>query len=271
MTTTRRRLSYGTGPRQYVDVLGGPGAGGCVLFVHGGFWRAEKDSESMWQAVLAVADAAGIAGTIEYRTADAGGIWPRCHDDVAAAVQQVWRSTGVPSRHTVLAGHSAGGHLALTAAAELPGLGAVVGLAAVSDLVAAHAENLGDGAVAVLFGTAEPTAQRLRSASPLHREVPACRIELVHGTADQSVPVAQSRRLAACWAGRGDIRLTVVDGARHMHLVNPERPAWAAVADRITGVLRDLVTPRSAHSPGAASAPAPPAPPRVSQGGTGPA
>lgn len=221
-----------------------------MLFVHGGFWRSEKDSASLLPAVLQVAAATGLAGTVGYRPADDGGTWPRCRDDLVAAVREVWRSTGVRPGRTALVGHSAGGQLALVAADELPGLGAVVGLAAVSDLVAARRDDLGDGAVDVLLGGSDGCGdERLREASPLHRPPPACRVELVHGDVDQAVPIAYSRRLAEQWRRHSPVGLQVVAGARHMHLVNPERRAWATVA-RTIGIVADaLVSDTAAGGP----------------------
>jgi len=231
----RQRLSYGSDPRQYVDLTGDPALPGCVLLVHGGFWRAEKDSESLWPAVTALAKMAGCVGSVEYRTADAGGRWPACRDDVVAAVRAVW-AAGADPRSTVLVGHSAGGHLALAAAGQLAEPVAVVALAAVSDLVAASRDQLGDDAVEVLLGPA-PDEDALLAASPWHQPPPAGRIELVHGDADQAVPVAYSRRLAEHWAATADVRLTEVPDARHMHLVNPDRPAWPVVAARIAAAV----------------------------------
>lgn len=234
----RRRVGYGQGPRRFVDLRQTSATEGCILLVHGGFWRAGKDSESLWPAVVALSGAAGCVGTVEYRTADAGGTWPHCHDDVVAAARAVWHDTGVRPEQTVLVGHSAGGQLVLTAAAELPRLAAVVALAAVSDLVAAQHDNLGDGAVRSLFGVVPVPEELLRAASPTYRPAPACRVEILHGTGDQAVPAEYSRTLAERWTSDGDVVLTEVAEARHMHLVNPQRPAWRTVAARIAAVSR---------------------------------
>lgn len=225
-------MRYGTDDRQFVDLVGTARNASCVLLVHGGFWRAEKNSESLWPAVSALAEEHGTVGSIEYRTADAGGAWPICRNDVIAAVRAVWQQSDVTSGETVLVGHSAGGQLALTAAAELPQLRAVVGAAAVSDLVAAAPDRLGDDAVTVLFGGAQASPDQLAAASPWHLQPPPCRVELIHGTADQAVPVDYSRRLAARWSD-ADVHLSVIEGARHMHLVNPQRPAWTTLTQRL--------------------------------------
>jgi dipeptidyl aminopeptidase/acylaminoacyl peptidase len=229
------RLPYGPRPEQFLITVAGPRDGRpSVLLVHGGFWRAEKDAASLVPAARALAGRGLAVASIEYRTVESGGRWPACAQDVTAAVRAYWSRTGADPAATVLAGHSAGGQLALVAATELDGLGAVVGLAAISDLAAARDQDLGDGAVRGLLGAGADDEEVLRSSSPLHRAAPGCPVHLVHGSADQAVPVEQSVRMAAALARSGHPHdLTVVDDARHMHLVRVERPAWSVVAERL--------------------------------------
>jgi acetyl esterase/lipase len=217
-------LRYGPHAAQHLLTVTGTRPVAVVL-VHGGFWRAEKTAESLLGACGDLAGAGLFAASVEYRTVESGGTWESSSRDVADALTAFAAATGIPLRHTVLVGHSAGGHLALLAAGLLPDLGAVVGLAPVTDLVSAHEQNLGDGAVLGLFGGNEPSAEALREASPLHRDLPSCRIRLLHGDVDQAVPVEQS----LAYARRAGVEVRVIGGARHMHLVNPERPAWSDV------------------------------------------
>jgi dipeptidyl aminopeptidase/acylaminoacyl peptidase len=236
------RLPYGRHPEQFLITIAGPYDGRpSVLLVHGGFWRPEKDAASLLPAAQALAARGLGVASIEYRNVESGGGWPVCADDVTAAVATYWSRTGADPATTVLVGHSAGGHLALVAAAGLDGLGAVVGLAAVSDLVAARDQDLGDGAVRGLLGAGAEDDELLWSASPLHQGLPRCPVHLIHGAADQAVPVEQSLRLAAALARRGHPHdLEVIADARHMHLVNVERPAWSVVAERLTRWATEL-------------------------------
>src|SRR5205807_9996448 len=103
-------------------------------------------------------------------------------------------------------------------------LGGVVALAPVTDLFAADREGLGHSAVrGLLSGDVRP--DRLRAASPSTRQPPRCPVTVLHGDSDQAVPVAQSTTYADLLRGHGcRVRSQVIPQARHMHLVNPERP-----------------------------------------------
>ena len=128
-------LRYGDGPDQVADVHVPPedalevaGIGGkamFTIFLHGGFWRAEYGREHTAPLAEALADAGFVVCAPEYRrSGQAGGGWPGTFDDVAAAVDLlpglVAEATGglVDEHRYVLAGHSAGGHLALWAASR---------------------------------------------------------------------------------------------------------------------------------------------------------
>ena len=118
-----------------------------------------------------------------------------------------------------VAGHSAGGHLALWAAGRRDGavqLAGAVAQAAVSDLVEAARLGLSDNAAALLLGgSPEAVPERYAAASPRARlplGVPAL---LVHGDADDAVPVELSRDYAVCGArGRRRRRVRRAGGRR---------------------------------------------------------
>ena len=58
---------------------------------------------------------------------------------------------------------------------------------------------------------------------------------LVHGDADQRVPVAQSRSYARAAAAAGDraCELLELAGVDHFALIDPRTPVWATVAARL--------------------------------------
>ena len=98
-----------------------PGAAGVplIVFLHGGFWRAAYDRKHARPLAEALA-AAGLAVCVpEYRrVGQDGGGWPGTFDDVRAAVERLpdlvaGATAGrADAIRPVLAGHSAGGHLA---------------------------------------------------------------------------------------------------------------------------------------------------------------
>ena len=119
-----------------------------------------------------------------------------------------------------IVGHSAGGHLALLAAAGRPYAGVeiagVLALAAVSDLALADELDLGDGAVGELLGD-HPAARA--DASPRARLPLGVRHVHVHGDADDRVPVAITTAFVEA-AGR-EASVTVLPGVDHF---DPDRP-----------------------------------------------
>jgi acetyl esterase/lipase len=160
------------------------------------------------------------AANLEYRRVGEGGGWPATFDDVRNGIDAL-RDTGP----IVTVGHSAGGHLALWASGHVDIDGAV-SLAGVVDLQAAARLRLSNGAVQELLG-GEPdeVPERYSNAAPEPR-VPHL---VVHGTADDTVPVA----FAEAWdVPLGDVR--ILDGADHMSVIDPATPAWAAVRDWLT-------------------------------------
>jgi acetyl esterase/lipase len=132
-----------------------------------------------------------------------------------------------------VAGHSAGGHLALWLANQAVAIDRVVGLAPVGDLRAAARERLGDGATQALLG-GEPDEQpgRYDEADPLARlqTPPPCEVVVVHGSADDVVPLANSRGFAAA---HPFVDLRVVEGADHFDVMNPTSAAWAVVLESL--------------------------------------
>ena len=128
-------LRYGELADQVADVHLPPSAVGgrtatsaepmLAIFLHGGFWRAAFGKEHTAPLAEALSAAGFAVCAPEYRrTGQAGGGWPGTMDDVAAAVD---RLPGLLEQATsgltgcgrfLLAGHSAGGHLALWAASR---------------------------------------------------------------------------------------------------------------------------------------------------------
>ncbi len=225
-----RTVRYGTHDRQFVEVVGpshGP-ARGLVLMVHGGFWRGERTARELRPLAADLARPGVAVALPEYRVTDEGAVWPQPLDDVVCAVRDTAAALDVPLRDVVLVGHSAGGHLALLAGAHLPGLRTVVGLAPITDLVAAVDEGWAAEPVGHLLPSA--TREALAQASPVRITDPLPPVVLLHGDADQTVPVSQSRSFVASRSTHGPgAHLDIVPGARHMHLVKSERPAWQCV------------------------------------------
>ncbi|HKA02416.1 MAG TPA: alpha/beta hydrolase [Candidatus Solibacter sp.] len=217
-----RRQTYGEHPNQFVDFRypAGAGNGALACYIHGGFWRARIDLTHSGHPCAALAAAGWIAASIEYRRAgEPGGGWPGTLDDVRLAIRFARaQHPGVPA---VVLGHSAGGHLALCMAAEMPDLRRVVALGAVANPTLAWKLNLGAGAAAEFFG-GSPTEFPERYAMG----VPVSPTVLIHGTADEIVPI----EVARSYQGG---RLIEIAGADHFDPIDPQTAAFAQVLEAL--------------------------------------
>jgi dipeptidyl aminopeptidase/acylaminoacyl peptidase len=209
-----------------------------VAFIHGGFWRARFSADHIRPLAVACAEAGLHAWNLEYpRVGMPGGGWPGTALAVRDAVDQALSVAG--PRPLALVGHSAGGQLALWAAAERPAVTTVVSLAGVCDLRAAAHQRLGDGAVLELFGSEEPSAAQYREASPIERLPLGAPALLIHGDADDRVPISQSRGYQTAAVALGAVcELHELPGGDHFELVAPEGRAWPVVRARLQAMAR---------------------------------
>jgi dipeptidyl aminopeptidase/acylaminoacyl peptidase len=152
-----------------------------------------------------------------------GGGWPgtalAVRSAVGAAIAQA------KGRPVVLIGHSAGGQLALWAAREHP-VAAAVSLAGVCDLEAGADVGLGNGAVLEFLG-ADPDADVYAAASPMARLPLGRQMVLIHGDADDVVPIDQSRTFRTAAVAAGDTcDLHELPGGDHFEVIEPPGRAW---------------------------------------------
>jgi acetyl esterase/lipase len=213
-----------------------------LVFLHGGFWRAEWDRTHTRPLAGALAAAGFVVATPEFRRiggeGELAGGWPRTFEDVAAAMTALpgtLEALGIPTTGTTVAGHSAGGHLALWLANERHPVERVVGLAPVADLGFAAEERLGDGAVLELLGGDRfAVPDRHAAADPAVRLAtqPGCGVVVVHGADDVQVPVESSRKLAARYPF---IDYQELEGIEHFGLIDPLGPAWPTVLAALRG------------------------------------
>jgi acetyl esterase/lipase len=209
-----------------------------VVLLHGGFWKQAYDRRHTRAVAAALAVEGYVVATPEYRRVGGAGGWPTTAQDVDDAVKALpglLAGLDVTTTGTTVVGHSAGGHLALWLANQGHDLDRVVGLAPVGDLRAAARERLGDGATqALLGGEPEEQPERYDEADPLTRLGirPDCEVVVVHGSADDVVPLANSQGLVA---RRPFVDLRVLDGADHFDVVDPTSSAWPVVLGAVRG------------------------------------
>lgn len=233
-------LAYGPGPDEVADVRLGNEQQPLVVMLHGGFWRPEYDRRHLRPMTEAVAAAGFTVAAPEYRRIP-GDPDATCEDvRVALRVLPV-ELRGRYDGRVVVAGHSAGGHLALWAASTAPaaGLHATLALAPVTDLVAAERDGLGDGAVAAFLGGFAAGRRDLDPIRCVSAQRPERPVHLLHGLADTwSRPASPGRTpRPARWRGwwRSTAPVTSTSWTRSRL---PGRGCWTACGTPATGEER---------------------------------
>ena len=212
-------LSYGSDPQQTYDMYlpaGRTHETPLMIFIHGGGWAAGDKSD--FTAILATLEEQGFAiANINYRLANilTGDIHPAQPNDVRLAVDHLISKAGeykISADQIVLAGHSAGGHLALYTSLQLNDDDAIKGaisLAGPTDLTDPYYQSIPDLSLLLLnyIGFTIDEAPGLYTlASPVtHVTAEATPMLLLYGELDVTVPVSNGTSMdAACAAAGAD-------------------------------------------------------------------
>ena len=268
------RLAYGPLPLQFGDLWLPQGGTAkqrwpVLVFLHGGWWRAEYGlgyAGFLCEAMRAL----GVAvWSVEYRrVGDEGGGWPGTMQDVAMGFDHVAKLAAtypLDLQRVVAAGHSAGGQLAFWLAGRhhIPhnsvlaepqpnalrssvALHGVVALAGAVDLRLTidlggwlRFTNGGPGVRALMGGDPQQVPDRYAAANPgqlLPLSVPQA---LVQGSDDDQIPPQLPQRWAENARRQGDaVEVTIVPGADHFDVVDPQSKAWAVSRDAMLTLLR---------------------------------
>jgi len=225
-----RDLRYGDAPRATLDFFPAPTNAtqpGLLLYIHGGYWQELSKAES---AFLAPAwHAAGFAhAVVGYTLAPAARV-PEIVAECRAAL--VWlhahaQTLGFDPSNVVIAGSSAGGHLAAACADRSPvpvrGLVAVSGVFDVGPLIGTSINDA--------LGLDATTAASLDLLAPERRYVPAV---VAWGEIETREFKRQSRAFASRLASDGTpCQAIEVPGRNHFDVVlelgDPASPLFAA-------------------------------------------
>ncbi|WP_217242816.1 alpha/beta hydrolase [Streptomyces sp. AC555_RSS877] len=254
-----------------------------VVVLHGGAWRAPYDRRHISPFADFLARRGFAVASVEYRRGSEGGAgaedwakagagagagagaevgageftpvagrWPDTFDDVAAALDALPALVReilpqADPRRMLVAGHSAGGHLALWAAARhlLPAdapwrtdrpvpLRGVVALAPIADFAVAEKLDVCGGAVLQLLGGQAVFAERQPYTDPALLLPTGIATTLVQGRSDVVVPQAVAESYADAAAKAGEVvGLTLLEDVGHFPLIDPAADACAVVAEEI--------------------------------------
>jgi acetyl esterase/lipase len=244
------RLSYGPDPNQFVDVRipAGRAPHPVVLFIHGGYWRSQYDLTYTGHLCHALKKAGVATWNVEYRrVGNPGGGWPGTFEDVRTAFTALRETRGNAKRTTpeidvnkiCVAGHSAGGQLALCLAVHEKSVTRAVSLAGVLDLHRGWELHLSNDAVAAfLGGSPSEVPDHYHEASPAEQSVHATQ-KVIHGTADDSVPYEISKSYAEGKKKSGEpVELITLPDIGHFEIVDPGSAVWPKVQDLLLSLLR---------------------------------
>ena len=239
------QFSYGDDPLQTIYTWHGRSstnemyADKALIFIHGGCWLnayGYEHAKGMYHALAELG--MGVYVTEYRRVGDEGGGWPGSLDDVTQAISTALKRIENEGRYTniYIAGHSAGGHLALLAAQRLSSsslnlsranIKRIIGLAAITDIQSyAMGHNSCQSATAKFMnGTPEdvPTAYQRATPRPTHGSLP---ITLLQGDADSIVPARH-----AVLSGTNQ---KIIKNGGHFDWLHPESTSFDALLEVIS-------------------------------------
>jgi acetyl esterase/lipase len=259
------RIAYGLDSLQFGELRLPSGASNSnrapiAIVIHGGCWYSPYASVRNSAPLADALAQSGVATwNVEYRRYDhPGGGWTGTFRDVADGadyVRMLAKQYPIDTTRIVLAGHSAGGHLALWLASRrlldrssplfggtpLPmrGVVSVGGIADLREFYGRQRNSCGNPAVeSLLGGTPDSVPARLRDASPIERLPLGVPTVHIAGDRDFIAPVAVRDAYATAARARGDsARVVTILGDGHFEAMTPYKAAGRAVIAAIRAML----------------------------------
>lgn len=227
---------YGAHPRARFDLFPGQSGKGLVIFVHGGYWQSLSKERYSFVAAPFLRRGSSVA-IVGYPLAPDVSIAAMV-DHIGAAIVAVFdalRQRGIIPSSWVLTGHSAGGHLAVSAAAALPTsvvpLSGLIPISGLFDLFP-------------LLGTSVNHALKMdeniaKSLSPLEQPTVKSPLIAIVGSAETKEFLRQSSAIAEKYqlAGRYRSDLVILPNENHYSILLELLQPRSVISDIISKAL----------------------------------
>lgn len=251
----RTEYRFGDAARQVSDLWlpTGDRREGLVVLVHGGGYQAGTDRRDLNNHVSDLVGRGWPVLNADYRGVGDGGGWTGTFTDVGTAVDMAAEAAAqysLPLDKVLVMGHSAGGHLAMWAAARrnlpagAPGADPrVVPAFAGSMSGVLHPSALGtpegdQNVVAVFGGTVTDVDQHYALGDPTRLVPLRIPVFAIHGTADDTVPPSQSQEFADAATAAGDtVTFQLFEGATHVDPLYVGEAMWGTARSWIESSL----------------------------------
>ncbi|MCE2573263.1 alpha/beta hydrolase [Motilimonas eburnea] len=259
-----QRIYYGTNSQQFYDLRlpadteTSPSPLPVIVLLHGGCWVKSTADYSYFDPLAEDLTRRGfVTINAEYRAlGDTGGGWPGTFEDVNTIINSVNTladTLPIDIQQVVVAGHSAGGHLALWAGLRdqievgqplydpqplVPAL--TVGLAAITDLGQYWRTSCGGG-INRLIGvqpSSDDFAQRLIITSPMQMKISLTPTLLVQGKNDSVVPVSQANNYLAKLRENQVETISLQPSSNHFSILNVDSSEWQQTVAAIESMLK---------------------------------
>ncbi|MEZ5955704.1 MAG: alpha/beta hydrolase [Hyphomonadaceae bacterium] len=216
-----RVIEYGPGERNTLDLFDA-GDGPALMFIHGGYWQALDKSffSSMAKGMNTLGVTVAVPSYDLCPNVRIGDIV----EQMRAAATIMHRALDAP---VIVAGHSAGGHLAaclLATEAHVPAAYAISGLFELTPLISTSLNEK------LCLDEAEAEAL-----SPLLWPAPAGKtLDAIVGANESSEYMRQSAAIVAAWGEDGvETRYEEAEGANHFTVIDPLTDPSSAMCQRL--------------------------------------
>ncbi|MGB3302545.1 alpha/beta hydrolase family protein [Gordonia sp. (in: high G+C Gram-positive bacteria)] len=221
-----------------------------VILIHGGGWQSEIGADSFVNFARRLGERGLAVYNVEYRRVGAGGGWPTTFADVAAALDYVpavkAANSAIDTDDVVVAGHSAGGQLAMWSGTrhrlEDNEVGAkpkfrpenVISLAGPLDMRKAVA--MGDKYIeGVMSASPDEAPERYAMVDPIQNIDPSIPTIAIAGDRDHVVPAVLARNyVAAARKAGAKSEFISIPGGNHVSIVDVNNGQFMTVLETIS-------------------------------------